>query len=135
MRIVHVTRTLDPAAGGLQVYPVRLAAAQAALGHEVWLASEHDGPAGDGMPPAFEGVPSAERVRVAWLPPSGGVALLGGGAARGRCRDLVPVADVCHVHGLWEPAVWVAAKSARAAGVPYLVAPHGMLDPWALAQK
>ncbi|MFO0807400.1 MAG: glycosyltransferase [Gemmataceae bacterium] len=135
MRIVHITRTLDPAAGGLQVYPVRLAAAQAALGHEVWLASERDGSAVDGTPPAFEGVPGADRVRVGWVTPSDAWAMLGLGAAWYQCRDLISGADICHIHGLWEPVLWVAAKVARSAQVPYLVAPHGMLDPWALGQK
>jgi poly(glycerol-phosphate) alpha-glucosyltransferase len=40
--------------------------------------------------------------------------------------------DICHTHGLWVyPSVAVKnynRKSAR----PYLVSPHGMLDPWAL---
>lgn len=40
--------------------------------------------------------------------------------------------DVCHTHGLWVyPSIAVrnyGQKTAR----PYLVSPHGMLDPWAL---
>ncbi len=135
MRILHVTRSLDPAVGGLQVYPVRLAAAQAALGHAVTLAAERDDIPADKLHPAFEGVPAADRVRRAELTPSGLSALFGRGAAWGECRELLRTADVCHVHGLWEPALWVVAKSARAVGVPYLVAAHGMLDPWALSQK
>jgi len=35
MKIVHLTSTLDPDAGGPPVVVSRLAAAQAALGHEV----------------------------------------------------------------------------------------------------
>jgi glycosyltransferase involved in cell wall biosynthesis len=44
-------------------------------------------------------------------------------------------ADVVHLHGLWNftsIAVWLWA---RRTGKPYIVSPHGMLDPWALAQR
>lgn len=43
--------------------------------------------------------------------------------------------DVLHVHGLWMyPSV--AARRWRAARhAPYIVSPHGMLDPWALANS
>lgn len=40
--------------------------------------------------------------------------------------------DLLHTHGLWMyPSVASAAWS-RTCGKPYVVAPHGMLDPWAL---
>jgi poly(glycerol-phosphate) alpha-glucosyltransferase len=39
--------------------------------------------------------------------------------------------DVVHVHGLWmHPSV--AAKGWGRQGKPYLISPHGMLDPWAV---
>ncbi len=41
------------------------------------------------------------------------------------------VPDVVHVHGLWMyPSVAAAAWGRR--GKPYVISPHGMLDPWAL---
>lgn len=41
-------------------------------------------------------------------------------------------ADIAHTHGLWTyPSQAVAAWSARSRR-PYVVSPHGMLDPWAL---
>jgi glycosyltransferase involved in cell wall biosynthesis len=43
--------------------------------------------------------------------------------------------DVVHVHGLWNLASWAGARAARAAGVPYLVSPRGMLDPGSLARR
>jgi glycosyltransferase involved in cell wall biosynthesis len=36
---------------------------------------------------------------------------------------------------MWEPVIWAAAGAARHARRPYLLAPHGMLDPWSLAQR
>ena len=40
--------------------------------------------------------------------------------------------DVLHVHGLWMYMSIAAWRWARATGRPYVVSPHGMLDPWAL---
>jgi glycosyltransferase involved in cell wall biosynthesis len=41
-------------------------------------------------------------------------------------------ADVLHVHGLWNAAVWGAASAARALHKPYVLSPRGMLAPAAL---
>ena len=40
--------------------------------------------------------------------------------------------DVVHVHGLWSPLLAAYARVARGAEIPYVVAPHGMLEPWSL---
>lgn len=42
---------------------------------------------------------------------------------------------VVHFHGLWNPAMARLARRCRAAGVPYVVSPHGMLEPWAWQHK
>ena len=36
-------------------------------------------------------------------------------------------ADVCHIHGVWNVPEWWASHLARAAAVPYLISPRGML--------
>jgi glycosyltransferase involved in cell wall biosynthesis len=36
---------------------------------------------------------------------------------------------------LWDQSTAIAAKTARATGTPYVVSAHGMLEPWALANK
>lgn len=41
-------------------------------------------------------------------------------------------ADVVHSHGLWTFLSLVTAKWHRRTNKPYVVSPHGMLDPWAL---
>lgn len=38
--------------------------------------------------------------------------------------------DAAVVHGLWQYPGVAARRALRAAGVPYFVYPHGMLDPW-----
>jgi len=41
-------------------------------------------------------------------------------------------ADVLHIHGLWNAAVWTAATAARQLRKPYVLSPRGMLTPAAL---
>lgn len=43
--------------------------------------------------------------------------------------------QLVHFHGLWELSHWRASRWCRRHGVPYLVSPHGMLEPWALRHR
>jgi glycosyltransferase involved in cell wall biosynthesis len=43
--------------------------------------------------------------------------------------------DILHLHGIWECIIRVGAIEARRQGKPYVVSPHGMLDPWSLSQR
>jgi glycosyltransferase involved in cell wall biosynthesis len=57
---------------------------------------------------------------------------------RGPETDLEAVvrsAEVVHMHGLWQAQTRRGARAARAAGVPYVIAAHGMTEPWALRHK
>jgi len=40
--------------------------------------------------------------------------------------------DVVHIHGLWSPYLAAFANAALRHGIPYIVAPHGMLEEWSL---
>jgi glycosyltransferase involved in cell wall biosynthesis len=40
-----------------------------------------------------------------------------------------------HFHGLWQPAHIRLAKQCLALRIPYVVSPHGMLEPWAWRHK
>src|SRR5262249_38502551 len=48
---------------------------------------------------------------------------------------VVRSAEVVHMHGLWQAQTRRGARGARAAGVPYVIAAHGMAEPWALRHK
>jgi glycosyltransferase involved in cell wall biosynthesis len=50
-------------------------------------------------------------------------------------EEAVRSAEVAHLHGLWQAHTRRGAAAARAARVPYLIAAHGMADPWALRHK
>jgi glycosyltransferase involved in cell wall biosynthesis len=47
----------------------------------------------------------------------------------------VRAAEVVHLHGLWQGHTRRGARVARSARVPYLIAAHGMAEPWALRHK
>ena len=44
-------------------------------------------------------------------------------------------AQVVHIHGVWSVIGVVAAAIAHVRGVPYIVSPHGMLQPWLLQRR
>lgn len=54
-----------------------------------------------------------------------------GARVRGPLTDALARADVCHIHGIWNVPEWWASHLSRAAGVPYVVSPRGMLQPQA----
>jgi len=43
--------------------------------------------------------------------------------------------DVVHFHGLWQPAHARRSAELRRRGIPIVVSPHGMLEPWAWRHK
>ncbi|MGO9111979.1 MAG: glycosyltransferase [Thermoguttaceae bacterium] len=134
VRVLHIIRTLDPAAGGPPYVAMCLAAAQAQLGHEVHLAYY-----GDSRPveysAAYSGIPSVHQVRHHAMPAPGRWERLTAFAARREIRSIIPAFDVVHLHEMWHPLLWTSADIARKLGVPYVLTPHGMLDPWCLCQK
>ncbi len=43
--------------------------------------------------------------------------------------------DIIHLHAIWLPEIHFAASLARQYHIPYVQAPRGMIQPWALKQK
>ena len=137
MKILHVIPTFDLAAGGPPRIALRLAAATAALGHETTLASFAPPP---DIRAAFAAdqasVPGGSRVTLLELPPlSGTLDRLTGRSAVRALRQAVGTFDVVHVHDVWTAISRAAMTAATTAGVPFVLLPNGMLDPWSLAQK
>ena len=50
-------------------------------------------------------------------------------------RQAIRSADVVHIHGLWQRQTATGGRVALRHGVPYVVAAHGMAEPWAMRQK
>ncbi len=62
-------------------------------------------------------------------------ALLGAGAEVIDSADPQDPEAVHHFHGLWNPAHARVALRLRTLGRPYIVSPHGMLEPWAFRHR
>ena len=129
VKILHVAASYFPAVryGGTIVSVHGLCRALAARGHDVHVfTTSVDGP-GDSDVPLLtpvdrDGVrvwyfPSKFLRRLYWSPPM----------AQALAAHIGTV-DVVHLHALFVWPVWAAARAARRAGVPYLVAPRGMLE-------
>jgi glycosyltransferase involved in cell wall biosynthesis len=58
------------------------------------------------------------------------------GYARGMATDLLSSGpDLVHVHGMWQYPSIAVLRWARRTGKPYIVSPHGMIEPWSLQQS
>jgi glycosyltransferase involved in cell wall biosynthesis len=128
MRILHVTPTYLPARRyGGPIYSVHgLCRALARRGHEVHVfTTSVDGPADSPVP---LGVPvERDGVRV-WYFRSPLARRLYWSPGLGRAlRAQVASFDVAHVHAMFLWPTLAACRAARAAGVPHVLAPRGML--------
>lgn len=43
--------------------------------------------------------------------------------------------DILHDNGIWSPSNIGAAAAARRLGIPLVISPHGMMEPWAMAYR
>lgn len=126
MKILHVVAGLAKSGGGTSEVVPRLCEALVANGNEVRLRTVDMGTLSDAAVRAARcGVDFTACRR------SGGIlSKLSYSSELGRALDQdIRWADVVHLHGLWEAPCWMAASRARAAHVPYVVMPHGFLEP------
>ncbi len=134
MRVLHVISSLAERAGGPPIVATRLAAAQAGLGHDVTILC-YD--AGEQQEVRHEfPIPDAGRpLKVVRIDAAGTRERILAPAAGTTAHKLLDDHDILHVHGIWEPMLRAAASAADELSRPYVIAPHGMLDTWALAVK
>jgi glycosyltransferase involved in cell wall biosynthesis len=135
MKVAHVIPSLDPATGGPPVVAARLAAAQSALGCQVNLISYRFPEAQTNVEADLRTIPGIVQVRLDFLPPLTRKERFLAWDARKRLEPLVRGVDVIHLHGVWDPLIYAASTVAERLEIPYVLTPHGMLDPWAIAQK
>lgn len=129
MRILHVSGWLSPRYGGSTSVILGDVAALTSLGHEAEIVTTNiDGPGTldveTGRPLLWEGV----QVRFHQL--SIPRRFLTSWPLVMDLRSRVSGFDVVHVHSLYRFHTIAAARIARRSRVPYVVQPHGSLDPW-----
>lgn len=127
MKVLHVITGLDARAGGPAIALRGLGSAQKDAGLDVSIVSVYAEGA-DSAPAQDLRENGIDVVRIGPAKPP----LMSHPHIRTMLRSMVPNSDVVHIHGLWEDVQHYAARYARQVGVPYIIRPCGMLDPWSL---
>ncbi|WP_395739492.1 glycosyltransferase [Prosthecobacter sp.] len=123
LSIIHVIHSIDPAHGGTSE-AVRLLAGTEGAVRSVVLSAD-DPACGWGADwPCPVRLLGPTKTKFGWTR-----------NWEAGLRDVLKPGAVLVVHGLWQYHVLAASRAARRAGVPVLIYPHGMLDPWALRQS
>ena len=138
MRILHVIDSIDPGQGGPSAVIVCLAAAQAALGHDVTIMGAREADRASVVDAFVEKIPGIENVTVIQLDrATARMDAIRATAFTDAFAELEREArpDVVQLHGVWDPPLVRTAHACIAAAVPYVISPHGMLDEWTLAQR
>ena len=120
MRILHVIQSVNPVGGGPIEAVRQIAAAHHALGDTLQIASL-DTPGAPYL--AFPEVP-VEPLRRTWIDRFFPLTLLRWVRAHHHYYDAVVV------NGIWDFHLLAAYLAVRGTATPFLVFPHGMLDPW-----
>ena len=130
MRVLHVVSTLAPTSGGPTEVLKQLPVVQARAGHRVTVCTTDRG-----NPPReklsatyFNGLfPSDVALQV--FPVDFSPLMVSVNMARWLHRNVRDF-DIVHVHGLYRFPQTYAASQARRHTVPYIIRPHGSLDPF-----
>ena len=125
MKVLHVISGISRDSGGPSRSSQGLVAAECRAGVDAWIHPF------DGAEPWIEGV---RKFRVKSRGQELGVRGQGEDSLELGVEDLKGF-DLVHIHGIWDPRLHNVAKMCRAAKVPYIIAPRGMLEPWSLKQK
>lgn len=129
MRILHVIANLIAERGGPPKATLEMSRALTRLGHEVSLYTTNADVRG------VLGVPTHRPVLVEGVTiryfPIGRFRRWGFSAPLGKAlRAEIPSFDVVHIHSLYLFHTFVAAYYCRRYDIPYLMRPHGTLDPF-----
>jgi len=129
MRVLHVSPYFAPAFsfGGPPRSILGLCQGLQRAGTEVQVFTSSAGiPAGELAREVYEGVP------VRYFPLAFPRRFFHAAGLRKAIAASAEKFDLVHIHCLWNMTAWVAARAARAAGVPYVISPRGMLEHAAL---
>ncbi|HVC28190.1 MAG TPA: glycosyltransferase, partial [Gammaproteobacteria bacterium] len=134
MRILHVVQALSRKFGGVQTVLLDLAKAQAESGIRVdILTTNVDAPTGVLNVPVDRFIQQHEA-RIWYFPVQFRPLLFS--MQFKRYMDIhVYGYDIIHIHGLYRFPSTYAAYQARKQGVPYIIRPHGSLDPYLYAKS
>lgn len=130
MRILHVISTVAPSSGGPTRVLVDLVTAQAAAGHRITVCTTNRGnPVHEQLAPGYiqhllDPCTELKVFPVIFTP------LLVAPRLAKWIKDQIRAYDLVHVHGLYRFPSTYAAAAAKRKRVPYVIRPHGALDPF-----
>lgn len=130
LKVLHVVSSLDVHAGGTTAAVLGLSIAQVCTGATVTVLATFRA----GYDPSAVSAMREEGVNVTLVGPVWGPLAWCPGI-RTEVQRAVAASDIVHIHALWEEIQHQAAGEARKSNVPYIITPHGMLDPWSLSQS
>jgi glycosyltransferase involved in cell wall biosynthesis len=134
IRALHVIETLAPREGGPPRVVAGLSVAQRRMGMDAQVLCG-DGAQLPNHAQYWQVHEPGFRVEDVHTMVSGDSLPMRMAALRGLLRAGLSGYDVVHIHQLWRLVPTLAANACRRLGVPYIIAPHTSLSPWALAQK
>ena len=136
MKILHVVASYLPAVryGGTIVSVHGLCRALARRGHDVHVFTTSVDGAKDSAVPHNTAV-DVDGVKVWYFQSQQARRLYFAPPLAGMLRDHVKEFAVVHTHAIYWWPLWTAARAARAAGVPNVVSPRGMLEKELLENK
>ena len=132
MRLLHVIANLQREAGGPAQACIEAARLMARRGHQVRIITTDRG-----LPPDYRGgerPQSPAMPAIEAFPESFPRFWDASWAMRRRLATAIPEADVVHLNSLYLFHDWAAGDCCRRFGTPYIVRPHGMLDPYIRAR-
>jgi glycosyltransferase involved in cell wall biosynthesis len=135
VRILHVVPTYLPARRyGGPIYAVHgLCRALAARGHEVSVFTTNVDGASDSSVPLDRPV-DLDGVRLRYFKSELRRLYVSRGLKRALLEEIASF-DIVHLHSVFLWPTYAAARAARAAGVPYVVSPRGMLVPELIRER
>lgn len=134
MKILHVISSLSPRSGGPTTTLRALAKYQAQAGLDVTVCTTNsDGPTGGKMPVPVNSAIVEDGVTY-WYFPYWTPILLAPSLQKWLMKHLGEF-DLVDIHGLYRFPVTYSAWLARKVGIPYIIRPHGSLDPFMYKQS
>ena len=129
MRILHVIPYMDPRAGGPPVVVEQFVRESNKLGHASRIISTPQ--FCDGNSSAL--VASLNEIAPTIFVPRSAIRTALSPKAKRHITACIAEVDLVHVHTLWSPINVLVRRECNRQGRPYVLMPHGMLDPYSLS--
>lgn len=129
MKILHYYRSMDLEMGGVVRAVLDISAALADRGHEQVIATFEPADLDSAW------VAGGSDRRVLRLDPSGSRRHPVAASSVEALREEIETCTAVHLHGVWDPGCMQLSRLAAAAGTPWVISPHGVLDTWCMKQK